>query len=123
MSLRIRTRFPTGLRETLHLDYIDSTECTVRYKAKLVRDLYRLSTKLDPTLFLRSVERALRYRIDSPGSFERIASQLLHQDLPGLCEPPLGQEGYEQRKSYQTGRFSSEADLSTYKRLLEEDHE
>ncbi len=107
----------------LYLDYIESGECTVRYKSKLVRDLYRLSTKLDPSLFLRSVERALRYRIDSLASFERIASQLLEQDLPGLCEPPLGQECYEQRKSYQTGRFSSEADLSAYKRLLEEDHQ
>lgn len=104
----------------LYLDYLESPECKVRYKAKLIRDLYRLSTKLEPALFLKTVERALRYRIDSLESFERIASGLLKRDLPALPQPAVG-ESYEERKSYQLGRFSCEADPSTYKRLLEED--
>ena len=53
-------------------------------------------------------------------SFERIASGLLKRDLPALPQPAVG-ESYEQRKSYQQGRFSHEADPSTYKRLLEEE--
>ena len=103
-----------------YIDYLESPECKVRYKAKLIRDLYRLSTKLEPALFLETVERALRYRIDSLQSFERIASGLLKRDLPALPQPSVG-ESYEERKSYQQGRFSHEADPSKYKRLLEED--
>lgn len=103
-----------------YLDYLDSPACTVRYKAKLVRDLYRLSSKLEPALFLKTIERALHYQIVSIASLERIASQLLRQDLPGLPQPPAA-EDYEARKSYQAGRFSAEADFSAYQRLLEED--
>ena len=105
---------------SLYLNYIDSPACKVRCKAKLVRDLYNLSKKLEPALFLKAIERALHYQIDSLESFERIASQMLQGDLPGLPQPAPG-ESYEERKSYQAGRFSSEADLSAYKRLLEED--
>ena len=104
----------------LYLDYLDSPLCKVRYKAKLIRDLYRLSIKLEPSLFLKAVERALRYQIDSLQSFERIASQILKDDLPELPQPDCG-ENYEERRSHQAGRFSSEADLATYKRLFEED--
>ncbi len=74
---------------SLYLDYIESPACKVRYKAKFVRDLYRLSTKLEPALFLKAVERALRYRIDSLQSFERIASGLRKADVPALPQPAL----------------------------------
>jgi transposase len=103
-----------------YLDYLDSPACKARCKAKLIRDLYRLSTKIEPSLFVKATERALRYQVHSVASFERIASQLLQQQLPELPLAPLG-EHYEDRKTYQVGRFSSEADLSAYKRLLEED--
>jgi transposase len=103
-----------------YLDWLDSSACRVPYKAKLVRDLYRLSSKLEPTLFLKTIERALHYRIVSIASLERMASQLLTPDLPGLPQP-LAAEDYEARRSYQAGRFSAEADLSAYRRLLEED--
>jgi len=105
---------------TRYLDYLDSPRCAVHGKAKLVRELYRLSTKLEPALFLKTIERALHYQIVSMSSLERIASQLLRRDLPVLPPPPAAQD-YETRSSYQAGRFSAEADFSAYQRLLEED--
>ena len=106
---------------TLYLDYIDSADCKVRYKQKLVRDLYRLSRRLAPELFLSVAERAVRYRIDSVVSLERIASQLIQPELPGIPQQPsVAPEIYEERESYKMGRFSSEADPSHFKRLLEE---
>jgi transposase len=107
---------------TRYLDYLDSPRCPAHGKAKLVRDLYRLSRKLEPQLFLKTIERALHYQITSLNSLERIASQLLCQDLPTL-PPPLAAQDYETRSSYQAGRFSAEADLSAYQRLLEDEQD
>lgn len=105
-----------------YLDYIESPACNVRYKDKLVRDLYRFSTKVDASLFLTTIERALKYQINSIASVERIAAQLLQQQLPALPAVSVD-EHYEERKVYQIGRFSSETDLSEYQRLLEEEHD
>lgn len=106
-----------------YLDYLDSPACAVHGKAKLVRDLYRLSLKLEPQLFLKTIERALHYQIASMSSLERIASQLLRHDLPALPTPPPAAQDYETRCSYQAGRFSAEADLSAYQRLLEDEQD
>jgi len=103
-----------------YLAYLDSPACKVRYKDKLVRDLYRFSTKIDPSLFLKAIDRALKYQINSVASVERIAAQLLQQQLPTLPAVPVD-EHYEDRKAYQVGRFSSEANPSEYQRLLEQE--
>jgi len=106
-----------------YLKYIDSPGCTIRYKDKFVRDLYRLATKLDTPLFLTAVERALKYHITSVASVERIAAQLLQPPAQPMLPAPLD-EHYEERTAYQAGRFSSEANLASYQRLLEqEDHD
>ena len=106
-----------------YLKYIDSPGCTIRYKDKFVRDLYRLATKLDTPLFLTAVERALKYQVTSVASVERIAAQVLQPPAPPLLPTPLN-EHYEERTAYQAGRFSSEANLASYQRLLEqEDHD
>jgi hypothetical protein len=104
-----------------YLAYIDSACCQVRYKQKLVRDLYRLSTKLAPEVFLAVIERAVRHRIDSLASLERIAVEILKQEIPASPSSPWSvTDGYEERESYQMGRFSSEADPSHLNRLSEE---
>jgi hypothetical protein len=102
-----------------YLDYVQSKECKIPYKPKFIRQLHRLSKKMSEPMFLKTVERALDYHIDSIASVERIAEQLVRNEMQLLPELPLPDQ-YESRKSYQEGRFSAEADPRRYNELLEE---
>jgi len=103
-----------------YLDYIQSTTCRIHQKPRFIRELYRLSKQTSRSLFLITVERAAEYRLASILSLERIARQLMERDMfeAPLCIPPP--EGYENRESYQQGRFSQEEDLGRYRKLMEE---
>ena len=102
-----------------YVDYIRSNACKIPHKPKFIRDLYRLAKKMSRSLFLKTVERALHYHIDSIRSVERIAEQLVRNEVQQLPDVPLP-DRYENRKSYQEGRFSSEADLKRYNELMED---
>ena len=102
-----------------YVDYIQSTACKIPYKPKFIRELHRLAKKMSQTLFLKTVERALHYHIDSITSVERIAEQLVRNEMQQLPDVPPADE-YENRTSYQEGRFSSEADLKRYEQLMQE---
>jgi len=102
-----------------YLDYVRSGACKIHQKPKFIRALYRLAKQISSTLFLNTMERVFEYRIASIVSIERIAEQLIKQQMPEVPDiPPSNQ--YETRKSYQEGRFSTEADLKRYRQLLEE---
>ena len=102
-----------------YLDYLQSSECAVGQKPKLIRELYRLSTKMSTSVFLKAMERALEYRLASAASIERIAGRLITERLPETFEIPAANR-YEHRSSYQDGRLSSEEDLGRYRDLMEE---
>ena len=102
-----------------YLDYLQSTGCAVGQKPKLIRELYRLSTKMSNSLFLKTMERALEYHLASAVSIERIAAQMIKNQMPEALDIPQP-DHYEHRSSYQDGRLSSEADLSRYRDLMEE---
>ena len=102
-----------------YLDYIPSGECKIHQKPKFIRNLYRLTKKMSQSLCVKTLHRALTYRIDSITSIERIAAQLLKHNMQEFPEIPPANH-YEDRKTYQQGRFSTEADLNTYRRLLED---
>ena len=104
-----------------YLDYILSPACKIHYKPKFVRQLYRLSTQMSSSLFLRTIRRALKYHISSVDSLKRIAALFMHNELSPPPTTPQW-EPYEDRATYRHGRFSSEADLQHYQRLLE-DHD
>jgi hypothetical protein len=74
---------------------------------------------MSQTLFLKTVERAPHYHIDSITSVQRIAKQLVGNEMQQLPDVPPADE-YENRNSYQEGRFSSEADLKRYEQLMQE---
>ena len=107
-----------------YIDFIKSPECMIRQKPRLIRDIYRLSKKLEPSLFVECISRALEYKIDNAESVARIAAQTLaHPDgkqVP-VIEPPVPSEDYSLRPSYKQGEFSFEADPIMYSDLLEED--
>ncbi|MBN1270020.1 MAG: helix-turn-helix domain-containing protein [Kiritimatiellae bacterium] len=84
-----------------------------------VRRLFALSRQLDAAVFARTLERALRYRIESLDTLERIAVlYLTHTEhpLPVVDIDP----NLSTRPSYLDGRLSDAPDFSRYDRILEE---
>ena len=112
-----------GTAHRTYLEYIQSAECRIHQKPRLIRELYRLSKKMSPSLFLETIERANEFRVTSIESIERIARQLLKHGLPDITPELPFPDPYEQRQTYQEGRFSSEADLDKYRKLLEQEEE
>ncbi len=102
-----------------YLDYVRSKACKIHQKPKFIRALYRLAKQMSNALFLNTIQRVLEYRIASITSIERIAEQLIRQQMQEIPDIPTSNQ-YENRKAYQEGRFSTEADLNRYGRLLEE---
>jgi len=102
-----------------YLDYVQSRACKIHQKPKFIRALYRLAKQMSNALFLNTMERVFEYRIASIASIERIAEQLIRQQMPEIPDIPLSNQ-YENRKAYQEGCFSTEADLKQYGQLLEE---
>ena len=105
-----------------YLEYIRSPACAIHQKPKFIRELYRLSKQMSLTLFLQTIRRAHSYRINNIASVERIAAQLLDNQMQQLPELPAPND-YEHRSAYQQGRLSTEADLKGYARLMEQEEE
>jgi transposase len=102
-----------------YLDYVHSKACRIPQKPRFIRELYRLAKKMSRSLFLSTIERAFEYQISSITSIERIAAQLIKQQMQEFPDIPPSKQ-YENRESYQEGRFSTEADLKRYRQLMEE---
>ena len=106
----------------VYLDYVQSKACKIPHKPKFIRELHRLGKKMSSSLFLKTIERALQYRIAAIGSVERIAEQLIQNEMLQFPEIPISNQ-YENRTAYQEGRFSSEADLKRYRELMQEEQD
>lgn len=89
-------------------------------KHRFLRELFSLSQKIAAPLFVKTIKRALKYRITDTKTIERIA---VLQMSDGLYEMPLVEvdEEFRLRDTYIEGRLSDEPDLSIYKRMLEEE--
>jgi transposase len=87
-----------------------------------LRQLLALSRTMTPELFVKSVQRAYRYRISSLQTIERIA--LLHL-AEGTAELPFAEldEGFRQRSAYQEGSLTDPPDLSIYQDEADQNHE
>ena len=86
---------------------------------RFLRELFRLSQRMSAALFVRAVERALKYRIEDLETIRRIA--LLHvQD--GVDTLPVVEldESFTERQAYQEGCLSDEPDFSRYDEPKEE---
>ncbi|MFO8003818.1 helix-turn-helix domain-containing protein [Thioalkalivibrio sp.] len=83
-----------------------------------LRQLFALSREISPEIFLRVIERALRYRIVAIPTLQRIALLLL--DAPERPLPAVDiDESFRTRESYLEGRLSDAPDFSRYNRILE----
>ncbi len=105
-----------------YLDFIKSNQSDIKLKPKFIRNLYDLSKKMIGSLFLECIQRALKYQITKITAIENIAGQLVKNDFYKLPEVSINND-YEKREEYQKGRFSTEADPDTYKKLINENHQ
>jgi hypothetical protein len=100
------------------LDFIKSKDCKIGCKPKFIRELYALSKNIQPSLFVKGIERALIYKIENIDSIQRIISQLLKNESIAAIEI-MGHNDYQNRKSYQLGLFSEENDLNEYQKMID----
>lgn len=101
-----------------YLDFALKPQGNERHRS--VRDLFRLAQQMTPALFLRTVERALKYRITETAVLRRIALMYLNAGVETLPVAEVD-EGLEQREAYLEGRLTDAPDFSAYDALLEDD--
>lgn len=91
-------------------------------KHRIIRQLFGLYQKITLPIFIKTIERALKYQITDPKAVERIALLYIRE---GDYETPCVDidEEFHNRKAYLEGRLSDEADLSLYEKMLEEEEE
>ena len=108
-----------------YLDFAFNQKEKVKQRHRFIRQLYGLYQKLALPLFVKTISRALKYRITNMETIERIA---VLQIKDGNYRLPLFtsltiDENLKNRESYLEGYSSDEVDLSLYDRLLEEEEE
>ena len=99
-----------------YVDFLRQTPGLQRHQC--LRRLLAISRRLSPDLFLRSVQRAHRYRITSLEVLERIALLYLKEGWGQGASLPAIDESFRQRPAYQEGALTDAPDLSVYR-----DHE
>jgi hypothetical protein len=92
-----------------YVDFILGTPGLLRHQ--FLRRLWAFHQRWSTALFLRTIERAHRYRITSLETLERIA--LLHLDDTALPHPVVDPD-LEKRPAYQEGSLTETPDLSRY---------
>ncbi|RPI17530.1 MAG: helix-turn-helix domain-containing protein [Acidobacteriales bacterium] len=87
-----------------------------------LRGLFALSRQMSAAVFVRAIERALRYQIVDLDTLQRIALLLLDASEPPLPAVDIDQS-FRARESYLEGRLTDAPDFSRYNQLLEDDDE
>lgn len=91
-------------------------------KHRFIRQLYGLYKKMALSLLIKTIKRALKYRIIDMKSIERIAILLMRE---GNYDVPLAEidQEFKNRTAYLEGRFAGDVDLSDYDKMMEGDDE
>ena len=101
-----------------YLNFALNQSHSIKQKHRFIRQLYGLYQKLALPLFIKTLERALNYRIASLESIEEIAIQLFKEGNYPMPTATID-EDFQKRESYLEGCIGDEVDLSVYDRLLE----
>lgn len=88
-----------------------------------VRELYALAQQMTAPLFIKAVERALRYRITSIETIQRIAHLYVHHGAGTAVPSAEVDSRLQQRNAYLEGRLTDQPDFSPYDDLLEDHYE
>jgi len=94
-----------------YVDFILASPGLLRHQH--LRRLLALSKRLSPELFVRSVQRAHRYRITSLATLEQIARLQFQAGTDELPLPSID-ESFRDRPAYQEGSLTDPPDLSRY---------
>jgi len=92
----------------------------VKQKHRFIRALYGLYRKMALELFIKTVNRALKYRITDIKTVERIATLQLTAANFQLPLPQIDRQ-LERRDAYIQGYFADDVDLSVYDNIAEDD--
>ena len=103
-----------------YLDFALSA-CGVQ-RHRFTRELFALSCKVPREVFVKTAQRALRYRIADLSTVRRITWLCLSQEGDMLPQPEV-QDDFQQRPAYQEGRLTEEPDLSVYDELFQDENE
>lgn len=89
-------------------------------KHRFIRQLYSLHQKIALPLFIKTIKRALKYRITDIQTLERIVILQLKE---GNYKAPFVEpnEEFQNRESYLEGHLSDEVDLSQYGGMREDE--
>jgi hypothetical protein len=109
-----------GADVAAYLDYALSAPGVQRHR--FTRELFALSRKVTSSVFVKTVQRALRYRIVDLATLGRISWLCISQAEELLPEADVD-EDFQQRPAYQEGCVTEEPDLSVYDQLLDEKEE
>src|SRR6266511_1047814 len=101
-----------------YLDWSCTPKGVARHR--FLRELFRLSARMTPALFVRTIERALKYRIGDLETIWRIALMHVQDGLDTLPAVDLD-ASFTERAAYQEGCLSDEPDFSRYDDLSEEE--
>lgn len=94
-----------------YVDHVSKTPGIQRHR--FLRELFALSQKVTPAVFVEAIARALRYRIVQLQTLERIAWFCMSQTEQRLPYADVD-EHFRQRPAYQEGCLTDEPDLSSY---------
>lgn len=103
-----------------YLNFALKQSQSIKQKHRFIRRLYGLYQKLALPLFIKTLERALNYRISNLDSIEEMAIQLLKEGNYRMPTATID-EDFEKRESYLEGCIGGEVDLSEYDLLLEKE--
>lgn len=91
-------------------------------KHRFIRQLYALQQKMAQSLFLKTITRALQYRITDTETLERIAVLLMRNGNHELSFVQIDSE-FQSRPSYLEGQFSDDVNFSEYEKMLDDEEE
>jgi hypothetical protein len=92
-----------------YIDFVKLPGTPIKHKPAFIRGLYVLSKQVGQPLFIQTIQRVQNYRVCNLGNVQRTAQLLLKTAFSGPHPTSIeSSSDYQQRQSYQSGRFSEE---------------
>lgn len=109
-----------GAEVGAYLDHVLKTPGIQRHR--FTRELFAFSCKVTRDVFIKTVNRALHYRIVDLATVRRIAWLCMDQQQGPLPEVDVN-EAFHQRPAYQEGCLTDQPDLSAYDQWYEDEQQ
>jgi len=103
-----------------YVDLVKAKDSGIHYPHHFLRELYLLLRKMARPLLEQTMERALKYRVNTIGAITKIAAVCLRPDAGDLPEIEVSHD-YMEREAYLKGRFCDEPGLDSLGTLFNRD--